>query len=132
MSSPLQTSTVDILYATDRKREGDEDDPLKYGYRRSYSLACGSLVVEIGKDLSWDDLVAASRTKKRKVRLPLKVVSIEEKGRFPDTPAPIGSPHGLANQLPLPRAGCGSGFVDLSRERPGRLPAKPGVGVRRR
>jgi esterase/lipase superfamily enzyme len=33
--SPLRTNTVDILYATDRKREGNEDDPVKYGYRRS-------------------------------------------------------------------------------------------------
>jgi esterase/lipase superfamily enzyme len=98
--SPLQTTTVDMLYATDRRREGDEDDPLKYGYKRSYSLACGSLVVEIGKDLSWEELVEASRTKKRKVSLPLKLVSIEERGRFPETPPPIVFEGDVAHESP--------------------------------
>jgi esterase/lipase superfamily enzyme len=98
--SPLQTNTVDILYATDRKREGDEDDPVQYGYRRSYSVACGSLVVEIGQDVTWDELVEASRTKKRKVSLPLKIVSIEERGRFPDTPPPIVFEGDVAHETP--------------------------------
>ncbi|MHC4981124.1 MAG: alpha/beta hydrolase [Planctomycetota bacterium] len=98
--SPLQTNTVDILYATDRKREGDEDDPVEYGYRRSYSVACGSLVVEIGRDVTWDELVEASRTKKRKVSLPLKVVSIQERGRFPDTPPPIVFEGDVAHETP--------------------------------
>jgi esterase/lipase superfamily enzyme len=91
---------VDILYATDRKREGDEDDPVEYGYRRSYSVACGSLVVEIGRDVTWDELVEASRTKKRKVSLPLKVVSIQERGRFPDTPPPIVFEGDVAHETP--------------------------------
>ncbi|MHC4141085.1 MAG: alpha/beta hydrolase [Planctomycetota bacterium] len=98
--SPLRTNTVDILYATDRKREGDEDDPVKYGYRRSDSVACGSLIVEIGRDVTWDELVEASRTKKRKVSLPLKVVSIDERGRFPETPAPIVFEGEVAQETP--------------------------------
>jgi esterase/lipase superfamily enzyme len=98
--SPLQTNTVEILYATDRQREGDEDDPIEYGYKRSRSVACGSLIVEIGQDVTWDELVEASRTKKRKVSLPLKVVSITEKGRFPETPPPIVSEGDVARETP--------------------------------
>jgi esterase/lipase superfamily enzyme len=98
--SPLQTNTVDILYATDRKREGDEEDPLEYGYRRSDSLAWGSLVVEIGQGVSWDELVAASRTKKRKISLPLKIVSITELDRFPETPPPIVFEGDVARETP--------------------------------
>jgi esterase/lipase superfamily enzyme len=98
--SALQSNNVDILYATDRKREGDEEDPVEYGYERSPSLAFGSLVVEIGRDVSWDDLVEASRTRKRRVSLPLKVVSVTEQGRFPETPAPIVVEGDAAHETP--------------------------------
>ena len=36
----LQSNQVDVLYVTDRKPEqDDEDDPLRYGYGRSLSMA---------------------------------------------------------------------------------------------
>jgi esterase/lipase superfamily enzyme len=85
----LQTSAVDMLYATDRQPEGDKDGSVEYGYDRSRSLAWGSCIVQIGKDVSWEELVAASRTQKRKVKLPLTLGTVTEMGRFPNTPPPL-------------------------------------------
>jgi esterase/lipase superfamily enzyme len=81
----LRTSTVDVIYATDRVPEGD---PAKYGVGRSKSLAFGLTTVRIGQGVSWDDLVAASRAATRKVRLPLETVGTHELGRFPQVPGP--------------------------------------------
>ena len=85
----LRTSSVDLLYLTDRARKGGDADSVKYGYERSRSLAFGSFVVEIGNDVSWEVLVKASRTEKRNVAPPLRVRSVTELGRFLDTPGPI-------------------------------------------
>jgi esterase/lipase superfamily enzyme len=93
----FQTNTVDMLYVTDRApmppRSGAHrsgpDDPVRYGHERSKSMAWGSCVVEIGRDVSWDDLVEASVSKKRKVSLPMTVTSVTEQGRFPETPPPL-------------------------------------------
>ena len=62
----LQTTTVDLLYVTDREPIENADGSTRYGYGRSWSLAFGSVEVELGRDATWDELVAASRTHKRK------------------------------------------------------------------
>jgi esterase/lipase superfamily enzyme len=54
---PFQNNLVDVLYATDRQPIEEKDGMVEYGYGRSMSLAFGSCVVEIGKDVSWDTLV---------------------------------------------------------------------------
>jgi esterase/lipase superfamily enzyme len=54
---PLRTNTVDVLYATDRQPTPRDDGILAYGYGRSFSMAVGSCVVEIGQDVAWDTLV---------------------------------------------------------------------------
>ena len=82
----LRTSTVDVVYATDREPEGDPAQDPKYGSRRSKSLAFGMTTVRIGKDVSWDDLVAASRSVGRHVSLPMSTVETREVGRFPPVP----------------------------------------------
>ena len=82
----LRTSTVDVVYVTDREPEGDPAKDLKYGSRRSNSLAFGMTIVRIGKDVSWDDLVAASRSAERHVSLPMSTVETREVGRFPQVP----------------------------------------------
>ena len=77
---------------TDRKPEGDgENDPgdVEYGYGRSFSVAVGSCVVEIGNGVSWEELVKASRVKKRGGTLPLRMRTITEQFRFPRPPPPI-------------------------------------------
>jgi esterase/lipase superfamily enzyme len=85
----FQTNTVDVLYVTDRRPTSEADGDVEYGYRRSPSAAWGSAVVEIGRNVSWENLVAASRTAKRKASLPLRLDSVSEQGRFPETPPPV-------------------------------------------
>jgi esterase/lipase superfamily enzyme len=83
---PLCTSTVDVVYVTDRKPEGDPAKDPQYGSQRSKSLAFGMTTVGIGKDVSWDDLVIASRSTERQVNLPMSTVKTREVGRFPPVP----------------------------------------------
>lgn len=57
----LQSNKVDLLYVTDRAPERDGSGKLGYGFGRSASLAIGSIVVQIGKAISWDELMELSR-----------------------------------------------------------------------
>ena len=90
----LRTSTADILYVTDRAPEGDPAKDPKYGSRRSLSLAFGMTTVSIGKKVSWDDLVTASRSAKRRLSLPMSTVEMHELGRFPPVPTREVEQHG--------------------------------------
>jgi len=85
----LRTNTVDVLYATDRKPALRDDGTLAYGYDRSFSLAVGSCVVEIGQDVVWDTLVQESQQAERSQSLPLHIRALTEQVRFPDTPLPF-------------------------------------------
>ena len=85
--SCFRTSTVDVLYATDRTAEGDTTKNPQYGYRRSRSLAFGMTTVRIGKDVPWDALVTASRSALRPTDLPMSTAETRELGRFPPTPS---------------------------------------------
>src|SRR4051794_11224763 len=61
----FQNNRVDVLYLTDRALDsGDAQNPV-YGYKRSRSVAIGVAQVEFGKDVSWEELVKASRCAKR-------------------------------------------------------------------
>jgi esterase/lipase superfamily enzyme len=88
VSPALRTAEADILYVTDRQPEQDESGNLRYGYGRSKSLAFGSVVVNLGDGLTWDELVASTQSSSFSGRVELSVRSIEEIGRFPRTPAP--------------------------------------------
>jgi esterase/lipase superfamily enzyme len=83
----FRKNTVDILYATDREAESDIARNPQYGYRRSPSLAFGMTTVRIGKDVSWDALVAASRSAARPTGLPMSTDETHELGKFPPTPS---------------------------------------------
>ena len=86
---PELTSTeVELLYVTDRAPETDEKGNLRYGSGRSYSLAVGTTVVDMGEDLTWEQLVSASRTQERISNVELKLVSTTEFDRLPATPVP--------------------------------------------
>src|SRR4029434_9485470 len=65
VAPPLRTNTVDVLYATDRKPVPRDEGILAYGYGRSFALAVGSCVVEIGQDVAWDTLVTQSQQAER-------------------------------------------------------------------
>ena len=82
----LRSSSVDVLYATDRAPEGGPDQEPRYGHRRSLSLAFGMTSVRIGENMSWDDLVAVSRSTRRRRRVPLSLAGTREAGRFPPVP----------------------------------------------
>ena len=82
-----QTNAVDVLYMTDRKPEPDsKPDNAKYGVKRSRSVGYGIATVEFGEDVSWAALERASKTSKRKVKLPMTITKTVEIGRFPVTP----------------------------------------------
>ena len=55
VAAGAQSSRVDLLYVTDRAPE-TVDGSLAYGARRSASVAYGSVTVEIGDELPWDEL----------------------------------------------------------------------------
>ena len=82
----LQNNHVDVLYLTDRVPEGTTAEGIQYSYKRSRSVGFGISEVEIGKNVSWDQLVKASRTSTRLINLPLNVTKTTELGRFPQTP----------------------------------------------
>ena len=85
----LQGGKMDIFYITDRTPTTSGDQPVKYGSGRSRSVAYGSCIVEIGKDIPWDQVVKESRTQKRSQRLPVTVRSTQEEGRFCAIPIPV-------------------------------------------
>ncbi len=80
----LRGNRLEVLYATDRVPIKDSKGSLSYGCDRSKSLAFGVCTVEIGRDLSWDALVEASRSQTRRAALPIRVREIREEGRFPE------------------------------------------------
>jgi len=82
----LQGNRVDVVYATDRAPIESKGKKLRYGYERSKSLAFGVCTVEIGRNLSWDQLVRESRTQWRSRSLPLSIPEIRETGRFDAVP----------------------------------------------
>ncbi len=83
----FRNNKVDVLYVTDRKPM--RNNTLKYGFGRSASMAYGSYVVEFGKEITWDDLVKESLSKKRSLSLDIRTFKVAEHGRFPDTPLPL-------------------------------------------
>ena len=88
VAPPLRTNTVDVLYATDRQPVPRDDGTLAYGYGRSFSMAVGSCVVEIGQDVAWDTLVQQSQQAERTQELPLRIRALTEQVSFPPPRCP--------------------------------------------
>ncbi len=78
-----RTTTVDMLYMTDRAFEPTKKRPMWYGYHRSPQLSFGVAQVHFGKDLTWDELVAETSTSKRRGAIPMSVGEVTELGRLP-------------------------------------------------
>lgn len=100
LPNELQNSQIDLLYVTDRGHETDENGGLAYGYERSRSVAFGSAIVSIEPTMSWEALERASVERDRSTKLKLELTSIEELGRFPETPAQIVTIDGEARFAP--------------------------------
>ncbi len=89
LSSEQQNNRVDLLYVTDRVPETNDDGVLTYGYGRSRSAAFGSAIVTIEPELVWEELQRVSVEQDRSTKLSLNLTSLEEHGRFPQTPRPL-------------------------------------------
>lgn len=90
LAPALRTAQMDLLYVTDRVPHRDPSGALTYGYERSSSAAWGSAVVEVGDEMSWEELVAYSTEPSGPFSHPtLRLTSIHELGRFPATPYPV-------------------------------------------
>lgn len=89
LSAPLKSTEVPLFYITDRTPEQDEEGNLRYGYGRSNSLAFGKTVVDLGVDITWEKLVAASQTQQRLKPVKLKVREVTELVRGPNSPLPF-------------------------------------------
>ncbi len=85
----LKSTEVPLFYVTDRVPEKDENGNLKYGYKRSASLAFGTAVVDLGEEISWEELLEASRTQQRLKKIPLKMGELHEIVRGPNAPIPF-------------------------------------------
>src|SRR5688572_22992368 len=73
----LRNNRVEVLYVTDRAYdEGSTPTAPKYGYKRSRSVVFGVADVRIGQDVSWEQLVEASTSDKRSVKLGMTLAGV--------------------------------------------------------
>lgn len=84
--SSRRMPALDLLYITNRILETDQNSRLTYSAERSKSVAFGSVLVDMGPGLSWDDLVDASRYAEYRTPIHLNLVDAGELGRYPPTP----------------------------------------------
>ena len=96
----LKSTEVPLFYITDRVPEKDKNGNLKYGYLRSPSLAFGSTVVDLGEDISWEQLLEASRAGKRLKDVKMNVDKITEIARGPNAPIPYTEIDGIIVEDP--------------------------------
>jgi esterase/lipase superfamily enzyme len=89
LAEPLKTTEVRLFYVTDRVPEKDETGNLQYGHGRSGSLAFGTTIVDLGVDVTWEQLLEASRHENRTRPFELKLHSTKELIRVPPTPVPF-------------------------------------------
>ncbi|HKQ49241.1 MAG TPA: alpha/beta fold hydrolase [Phycisphaerae bacterium] len=80
----LRTPEVNVIFATDRKAENGDDQPVRYGSKRSEALTFGVCPVAIGDD--WSTLVDESTRPTRRRAIPLEVGAAKVRGAFPATP----------------------------------------------
>jgi esterase/lipase superfamily enzyme len=85
----LRSNKVDLLYVTDRAPVTTDNGKLEYGTERSASVGFGSAIMEIGEELTWQELVEMSETSSRSTSPTIQVTSRTELGRFPATPHPF-------------------------------------------
>ncbi len=100
LATPLQSTEVPLFYVTDRAPEQDEEGNLRYGSGRSASLAFGTTVVDLGGDITWEELLEASRTQQRLKPVELEVREVTELVRGPNSPLPYALVDGSIVQEP--------------------------------
>ena len=85
----LQSTEVPLFYVTDRAPEENQRGDLRYGYQRSASLGFGSAVVDLGVDITWEELLEASRVQRRLKPVKLELREVTEITRGPEIPLPF-------------------------------------------
>lgn len=75
----LKTPEIPIMYFTDRADEA-VDGRLTYTHERSSRVDFGTVIVRPTRDMTWDELVEASTSGRRKRALTLRVSSVEKCG----------------------------------------------------
>lgn len=81
-----RTPELDLLYFTNRAPKPGLHGESTYGSERSTSYAFGSVRVDMGPGLAWEELVDASQTAERRVPVPLELAGMNELGRYPPSP----------------------------------------------
>jgi hypothetical protein len=97
----LKSTEVRLFYITDRVAEQDEDGKLRYGYGRSPSMAFGSTIVDLGDEISWEELLEASRTQRRPKNVVLDLGAVKEIVRGPNSPLPYKEVDGILGTVYL-------------------------------
>jgi len=89
VAAEREVPALELLYVTDRQRSTAPDDPLPYSAERARSMAFGRVIVEFGKDLTWNELATLSLQGDRPKSLDLELGPVKELGRFPYVPYDI-------------------------------------------
>ncbi len=97
---PPPTTSLDLLYVTDRAPVTQPDTPLAYGSDRSRSMAFGSVQVEIGEKVPWTVLAEESTETRRELPLELHLGAATELGRFPAIPYDVDPVPGGVTRSP--------------------------------
>jgi esterase/lipase superfamily enzyme len=101
LNPELKDTEVRLFYITDRKPEQDDQGSLRYGYIRSQSLAFGEAVVDLGADLTWEDLHLLSLMPHRRKPVKLVMRGVTELVRGPHTPLPYALVDGKIVEEPV-------------------------------
>jgi esterase/lipase superfamily enzyme len=123
----FKSTEVPLFYLTDRAPERDENGNLKYGYRRSSSLAFGTTVVDLGENISWEQLLEQSRSNKRGKKIPLTRGALKEIVRGPNTPTPFREVDGKIVEEPeykATRLAAGDAFRQVMVKQLAKTPRK--------
>ena len=78
----LQTPEIEILYVTDRSREGVSRRGPRYGYGRALAIAYGTAEVSLDPAPTWEELVEFSGTGNRSTEWALDLTQVDEAGEF--------------------------------------------------
>lgn len=78
-----QDPAVEVVYATDRSKSTEPDAPV-YGFRRSERVILGVGTVDLGANLTWDELIDLSTSPEREKDSLPTVRGVTELGMLPD------------------------------------------------
>lgn len=74
-----------LFYVTDRSADGTDQRGERYGYKRSQAVTYGTASVSLGKDVTWDEIVAYSGSKSYSEKYTMTVTKVEKGGTFEPT-----------------------------------------------